>query len=167
MQENSTKTTCTLVNEFHECMSQPIATVVCGETMDLFKFRVALINEEVREVLEACQLLHNCIKRNNNVAAVNSAKEHVLKELQDLKYVIEGMCVTFGWDSDKAFELVHESNMSKLVDGKPYKNEEGKVMKGPNYKKPDLKGLLNEEKEEAWRRERYKEVEKNAEVQSS
>jgi len=63
--------------------------------------------------------------------------------LADLLYVIYGYAVTFGWDLDEAFRRVHESNMSKLGDdGKPIKDNNGKVMKGPNYKRPNLKDLV-------------------------
>ena len=53
------------------------------------------------------------------------------------------MLNAFGWDGDTAYNRVHESNMSKLGDsGKPIYRKDGKVLKGPNYKKPDLKDLV-------------------------
>jgi predicted HAD superfamily Cof-like phosphohydrolase len=69
--------------------------------------------------------------------------ENMLKELADLSYVINGYCATYGWDLDKAVRRVHISNMSKLgLDGKPLKNAKGKVIKGPNYRKANLKDLV-------------------------
>ena len=63
--------------------------------------------------------------------------------LTDILYVTYGAGTAFGIDLDKCFEEVHDSNMSKLgPDGKPIYNESGKVMKGPNYFKPDLSKLL-------------------------
>ena len=55
------------------------------------------------------------------------------------------MAVAFGLPLEVAFNRVHASNMSKLDDdGKPIYREDGKVMKGPNYKPPHLKDLVNE-----------------------
>lgn len=65
-----------------------------------------------------------------------------LKEAADLGVVVEGMCLMFGWDYDEARKRVHASNMSKMVDGKPVKNEDGKVVKGPNYMPPNLGDLV-------------------------
>jgi predicted HAD superfamily Cof-like phosphohydrolase len=69
--------------------------------------------------------------------------DEVMKEACDLVYVVLGMFVEFGWDFDEAFARVHESNMSKLgEDGKPIYREDGKVLKGPDFFKPDLTDLL-------------------------
>ena len=63
----------------------------------------------------------------------------VADALTDILYVTYGAGIAFGIDLDKCFEEVQNSNMSKLgEDGKPIYNEAGKVMKGPNYFKPDL-----------------------------
>ncbi len=69
----------------------------------------------------------------------------MLKELADVQIVISGMSVSFKplQKLDKAFYLVHESNMSKLDNnGKPILREDGKILKGPNYVKPDLSNLI-------------------------
>ena len=60
----------------------------------------------------------------------------------DLVYVIKGMAVSFGMDFDEAYKRVHDSNMSKLP---LIKNEDGKVLKGINYKAPNMKGLVIEQ----------------------
>ena len=66
-----------------------------------------------------------------------------LKELADLVYVCYQYAENMRWDLDGALDLVHESNMSKLgEDGKPIYREDGKVLKGPNYKPPDLTDLV-------------------------
>ena len=68
---------------------------------------------------------------------VQSTKNHIL-------YVTYGAGHAFGIDLDKCFEEVQNSNMSKLDEnGKPIYNEAGKVMKGPNYFKPDLSKFVN------------------------
>ena len=68
----------------------------------------------------------------------------VADALTDILYVTYGAGHAFGIDLDKCFEEVQDSNMSKLnTDGKPIYNESGKVMKGPNYFKPNLSKFLN------------------------
>ncbi len=133
-----------MVEEFHKCMDQPIGVVPTKDNRDLFTFRFALIQEEFKEFVEAAQYMYTTIEKSSNKESYETAKRECLKELMDIKYVIDGFCVTYGWDADEAFKRVHESNMSKLVDGKPFKNEDGKVMKGPNYSLPDLSDLVKE-----------------------
>ena len=68
--------------------------------------------------------------------------EEQLKELSDLVYVCFQYAVARGWELDEALDRVYQSNMSKLVDGKPVYRADGKVLKGPNYKPPYLTDLL-------------------------
>jgi len=66
-----------------------------------------------------------------------------LKELADLVYVCYQYAENMNWFLDEALDRVHKSNMSKLgEDGKPIYREDGKVLKGPNYKKPNLSDLI-------------------------
>ena len=93
-----------------------------------------LIVEEFKEFLEAEGMLfmHG---RNH--------QEHALKELADLVYVCYQYAENMGWFLDEALNRVHISNMSKLgEDGKPIYREDGKVLKGPNYKPPNLSDLV-------------------------
>ena len=93
-----------------------------------------LIVEEFKEFLEAEGMLfmHG---RNH--------QEHALKELADLVYVCYQYAENMGWFLDEALNRVHESNMSKLdKDGKPIYRDDGKVLKGPDYKPPDLSDLF-------------------------
>ena len=93
------------------------------------KLRIELIKEELEELTEAMM--------DKNLLEVADA-------LTDILYVTYGAGHAFGIDLDKCFEEVQNSNMSKLgEDGKPIYNEAGKVMKGPNYFKPDLSKYLN------------------------
>ena len=93
------------------------------------KLRIDLIKEELEELTEALQ--------DENLLEVADA-------LTDILYVTYGAGHAFGIDLDKCFDEVQNSNMSKLgEDGKPLYNEAGKVMKGPNYFKPDLSKYLN------------------------
>ena len=92
------------------------------------------------------QLRYNLIKEELDEFE-ESIKEKNLTEvadaLTDLLYVIYGAGHAFGIDLDRCFAEVQRSNMSKLgEDGKPIYNEHGKVMKGPNYTKPNLKQFI-------------------------
>ena len=92
------------------------------------KLRIDLIKEELEELTQAMN--------DKNLLEVADA-------LTDILYVTYGAGHAFGIDLDKCFEEVQNSNMSKLgEDGKPIYNEAGKVMKGPNYFKPDLSKYL-------------------------
>ena len=77
-------------------------------------------------------------RKNNNIHA------EALKELADLVYVCYQYAENMGWFLDEALNRVHESNMSKLdEDGKPiYREKDGRVLKGPNYRPPDLSDLI-------------------------
>lgn len=128
-----------LVAEFYEAMDVDPSKELC----------LALVREEAQEVHEAAQAL--------------------LKEIADLEYVLAGAIINGAITEDtvdeelaeelmvmlgvaelinpelrlEVFKRVHESNMSKLVDGKPVRDpESGKVLKGPNYKAPDLSDLV-------------------------
>ena len=70
-------------------------------------------------------------------------KENALKELADLVYVCYQYAENMQWNLDEAMDRVHKSNMSKLDEyGKPIYREDGKVLKGPNYKPPNLEDLV-------------------------
>ena len=93
-----------------------------------------LIVEEFKEFLQAEGMLF-----------LNGShhKEEALKELADLVYVCYQYAENMGWLLDEAMNRVHESNMSKLgEDGQPIYREDGKVLKGPNYKPPNLSDLV-------------------------
>ena len=90
--------------------------------------RVSLIKEELNELIEAMN--------KKDLVEVADA-------LTDILYVTYGAGHAFGINLDDCFEEVQNSNMSKLdKDGKPIYNENGKVMKGPNYFKPDLSKFI-------------------------
>ena len=93
-----------------------------------------LIVEEFKEFLEA----------DSDLFRVGSPpKEHCLKELADLVYVCYQYAESQGWFLDEALDRVHKSNMYKLDDdGNPIYREDGKVLKGPNYKPPNLSDLF-------------------------
>ena len=93
-----------------------------------------LIIEEFKEFLSAEGMLF----RHNPAFHTDT-----LKELADLVYVCYQYAENMDWDLDEAMNRVHQSNMSKLSeDGEPILRDDGKVLKGPNYKPPTLTDLI-------------------------
>ena len=113
-----------LVREFNKIMDQDVDTKLDRESINLVWFRLKLIKEEFEEVQDSIFQLNESFLTNHNV---DGAKSNLLKELADLLYVVYGAGVSLGLDLDEAFKRVHKSNMSKLVDGKPLKNNDGKT----------------------------------------
>ena len=138
-----------MTDEFITAMEQPKGVDISeGEQGGVLSMRLCLIREEAEEVEDAVCLLADKVFNAELLGIdmteeIKAAKAALLKELCDLQYVLSGFAVTFGLSFDEAFKRVHESNMSKLgPDGKPIYREDGKVLKGPNYKKPDLSDLV-------------------------
>ena len=118
------------VGVFMKTFGQEIKNKPSFSTEKINQLRISLIQEEVDELKEAMA--------NNDLLEVADA-------LTDLLYVTYGAGHAFGIDLDKCFNEVQNSNMSKLgEDGKPIYNELGKVMKGPNYFKPNLSKFFNQ-----------------------
>lgn len=138
-----------MTDEFITAMEQPKGVDISeGEQGGVLSMRLCLIREEAEEVEDAVCLLADKVFNAELLGIdmteeIKAAKAALLKELCDLQYVLSGFVVTFGLPFDEAFKRVHESNMSKLGPyGKPVYREDGKVLKGPNYKKPDLSDLV-------------------------
>ena len=118
------------VGTFMKTFGQEVKTKPSFSSDKINKLRIDLIKEELDELQEAM--------KNNDLLEVADA-------LTDILYVTYGAGHAFGIDLDKCFDEVQNSNMSKLgKDGKPIYNEFGKVMKGPNYFKPNLEKFTNE-----------------------
>lgn len=116
------KTNESKVINFHEAFGHPTPHTPRFPTSDRISLRLGLITEELSELSQS-------------LAARNLTE--VADALGDILYVTYGMGIEFGLPMDAIFATIHESNMSKLgEDGKPIYREDGKVMKGPNYKKP-------------------------------
>ena len=117
------------VGIFMKTFGQEVKDKPSFSTEKINKLRIDLIKEELNELTEAM--------KNNDLLEVADA-------LTDILYVTYGAGHAFGINLDKCFEEVQNSNMSKLDEnGKPIYNESGKVMKGPNYLKPDLSKFVN------------------------
>ncbi len=112
------------VGIFMKTFGQEVKNKPSFSTDKINKLRIDLIQEELNELTEAM--------KNKDLLEVADA-------LTDILYVTYGAGHAFGIDLDKCFDEVQNSNMSKLDNnGKPIYNDSGKVMKGPNYFKPDL-----------------------------
>ena len=116
------------VKNFMETFGQEVKTKPSLSSDKINMLRYNLIKEELDELKQALD--------NNDILEVADA-------LTDILYVTYGAGHAFGINLDVCFEEVQNSNMSKLGnDGKPIYNDQGKVMKGPNYFKPDLSKFI-------------------------
>ena len=116
------------VGLFMKTFGQEVKAKASFSTDKINKLRVDLIEEELKELKEAIN---------------KKDLQETIDALTDILYVTYGAGHAFGVDLDKCFEEVQNSNMSKLDNnGKPIFNENGKVMKGPNYFKPNLNQFL-------------------------
>ena len=112
------------VKKFMETFSQEVREKASFPDPKITSLRYDLIKEELNELKEA-------IDKKDLIEVADA--------LTDILYVTYGAGHAFGINLDKCFEEVQNSNMSKLSsDGKPIYNDKGKVMKGPNYFKPNL-----------------------------
>ena len=117
------------VGTFMKTFGQEVKTEPSFSTDKINKLRIDLIQEELQELIGAIN--------NKDLLEVADA-------LTDILYVTYGAGHAFGIDLDKCFDEVQNSNMSKLDEnGEPIYNESGKVMKGPNYFKPDLSKFVS------------------------
>tara|TARA_B100002019_G_C20710199_1_gene329894 strand:+ start:25 stop:396 length:372 start_codon:yes stop_codon:yes gene_type:complete len=117
------------VGTFMKTFGQEVKSKPSFSTDKINKLRIDLIKEELDELTEAMN--------NKDLLEVADA-------LTDILYVTYGAGHAFGINLDDCFEEVQNSNMSKLDEnGKPIYNEHGKVMKGPNYFKPDLSKFVS------------------------
>tara|TARA_B100001029_G_C14928607_1_gene376268 strand:- start:142 stop:513 length:372 start_codon:yes stop_codon:yes gene_type:complete len=116
------------VGLFMKTFGQEVKTKPGLSSDKINNLRISLINEELEE-------LEDAIKKKDLKETIDA--------LTDILYVTYGAGHAFGVNLDQCFNEVQNSNMSKLgSDGKPIYNEIGKVMKGPNYFKPDLSKFI-------------------------
>ena len=116
------------VKVFMETFGQMVRTKPQFPDEKTMKLRYDLIKEELNE-------LEHAMKTKN--------LKEIADALTDILYVTYGAGFAYGINLDKCFKEVQRANMSKLgKDGKPIFNEKGKVMKGPNYREPNLKQFV-------------------------
>ena len=112
------------VGDFMEAFGQEVLYIPTMPDFNLSALRLDLIEEEVQELRDGL---------------ANKSMLEIADALTDILYVVYGAGHAFGIDLDDCFHEVHSSNMTKLgADGRPLYREDGKVMKGPNYREPDL-----------------------------
>lgn len=115
-----------MVADWHAAFGVPVSSSISALTDKRFKLRERIMKEELSELLYAMEY---------------GIPEQWAKELCDLLYVVLGTAVELGIQNyiPQVFAAVHESNMSKLDnDGKPVVRHDGKILKGPNYKEPNI-----------------------------
>ncbi len=135
-----TKTREDVIEEFHKKFGIEIDK---QPTVKLLKLRRTLIDEEVKELFSDMNTAILHLEKGEDVPKELYA--NMLKELSDVQTVISGTAVSLTplRKLDEAFVRVHESNMSKLGDdGKPLFRDDGKILKGKNYIKPNLSDLI-------------------------
>tara|TARA_Y100000817_G_C16609830_1_gene434647 strand:- start:297 stop:671 length:375 start_codon:yes stop_codon:yes gene_type:complete len=119
------------------------------------------LQDQAQEFRHCYGIINSCNKRDNQMMLIKeefeefidahitmfdaaSGEADCLKELADLVYVCFQYAENMEWDLNEAMARVHESNMSKLDEnGKPIRNDNGKVLKGPNYRPPVLDDLVH------------------------
>ena len=112
------------VGDFMEAFGQEVLYIPTMPDFNLSALRLDLIEEEVQELRDGL---------------ANKSMLEIADALTDILYVVYGAGHAFGIDLDDCFNEVHSSNMTKLgADGRPLYRDDGKVMKGPNYREPDL-----------------------------
>lgn len=137
--------TLTQVAFFHEAFGLPVVSHPSIPSDDRVALRLRLIDEEYKEVRSELTNILEKQRYGHEIGGAQQRLADLAKELSDLIYVIYGCALEFGLDLDRALAIVHTSNMSKLgEDGKPIRREDGKILKGPNYKPADLSELVDQ-----------------------
>jgi predicted HAD superfamily Cof-like phosphohydrolase len=118
------------VKDFHAAFGQRIGSApAIPEDVDERCLRMDLLEEEFTEYMDAEQKL--------DIVGIADA-------LADIIYIACGTAVSYGIPLDKVFEEVHRSNMSKLVDGKVIRREDGKILKPAGWTPPQIETILEE-----------------------
>jgi predicted HAD superfamily Cof-like phosphohydrolase len=116
------------VKEFHEAFGAPVARKPGLIDAERSELRLDLIEEEYFELIDAVEA--------GDIIEIADA-------LGDLEYVINGMALEYGINLPRVFNEIHSSNMSKLGrDGKPIYRDDGKILKGEDYRPPNLKEMI-------------------------
>lgn len=124
------------VHKFHQKFNVPIGVWSSIPPNKRIELRMRLFEEEgweVRKALQDCKF--------NTTLAKSELMGALAKEICDVIYVAHGTLIEFGLHNsfEHAFDLVHNSNMTKMIDNA---RDDGKILKGPNYVKPDMEKLF-------------------------
>lgn len=121
------------VEDFHNAFGETNGTAPTLLSEDMFTLRYRLLDEENREYLDACW---------------NGSITEIADALGDQLYILCGTILKHGLQHkiEEVFAEIQRSNMSKLgEDGKPLRREDGKIMKGPGYTKPDIQSIIDKD----------------------
>ncbi|WP_292486535.1 hypothetical protein [Methanohalobium sp.] len=122
------KTNYELVKEFHETFGHPVKNEPGLPDVQTMQLRYDLIEEELEEMKDGMS--------KGDVVSIADA-------IGDILYVAYGAALCYGVNADDLVQEIHDSNMTKLgEDGKPIRREDGKIMKGPSYRKPDIESVI-------------------------
>lgn len=146
------------VEQFHRVMGVPVLTMPQVPSDERVKLRLRLITEEYFELLESCyagsQYKYTQLTLRSAYAGISMAIQAQVPNVDlpefadacaDLDYVVEGSRLEFGIDGRPIARAVHESNMTKKGS---VVREDGKILKGPDWKPPDVEGEL---RRQGWR----------------
>lgn len=115
------------VKEFQTAVGQNVGQAPAFPDHAERRLRMKLLEEEFLEYMEG---------------ETTSDLENIAKELADIIYIVCGTAVSYGIPLDRVFDEVHRSNMAKLVDGKPIRREDGKILKPEGWTPPDVNKIL-------------------------
>jgi predicted HAD superfamily Cof-like phosphohydrolase len=141
------------VREFHEAFDHPIEITPTVPPIELRVLRVRLLLEELLEFADAAGVDvavwksngTHCSACTTNPDSIECDLVECADALGDIRYVVDGSNLVFGFPGEAILSEIHRSNMSKLgEDGKPVKREDGKILKGPNYSKPNIATILKD-----------------------
>ena len=139
-----------LVHEFHVTYGHPVASVPAPTSPHRTRLRLSLIAEEFFELLDASTPVSSPIAKREVQNLIQDEPLDIdlvgtADALADLVYVIYGYALELGIPLSDILEEVHASNMSKLdpTTGLPLYREDGKVLKGSNFREPDIGGILS------------------------
>lgn len=140
-----------MVREFHATFLQPVRDTPTTPTPAEVELRLRLIAEEFLELADASDyvVIVSNLNGSHNIRLERAHKHpfdpvEAADALGDLDYVVAGAHLYFGFDGTAVVTEIHRSNMSKLgVDGLPIFRSDGKVLKGPNYTRPDIRSVLS------------------------
>ncbi|MPS27590.1 MAG: hypothetical protein E2576_11155 [Alcaligenaceae bacterium] len=141
----------TPVREFHEAFGHPVFCEPTVPSLDQRILRIRMLAEELTELCAAAGVTlritptwcgtHDIEAR--GISAETCDLVECADALGDLRYLVDGGNLIFGFDGEAVLDEIHRSNMSKLgADGNPVLRDDGKVLKGPNYHKPDIAAVL-------------------------
>ena len=143
----------TPVREFHEVFDHPVS--YDPKSIPDIKVRVLRVQMLASELVELARamgvrlVVDSEVSGNEDDAVVCQAGTEAYDQVEaadalgDLRYIVDGGNLVCGFPGDLVLREIHASNMSKLgADGQPVRREDGKILKGPNYRKPDIKAVL-------------------------